>query len=89
MQAESVAAPAKSMAARGFFARVSTRQNTTPASERMPSGTLTKKIQGQDKKATMNPPMVGPSTLARPQTKLPSDRVLPRSPGGEMSASTM
>ena len=33
--------------------------------------------------------MAGPKTLARPQTKLASERVLPRSSGGAMSASTM
>ena len=89
MAAVRVKAPAKSMDAFSFLTRVSTRYRVTPARERNPSGTLMKKIQRQEKYATMKPPIVGPSTLARPQTKLPRESVFPRSPGGEMSVSTM
>ena len=44
-----------------------------------------KNIQDHEKKATINPPMVGPRTLARPQTKLPRESVWPRLPGGAIS----
>ena len=60
MAAVRVKAPAKSMDVFSFLTRVSTRYRVTPTRERNPSGTLMKKIQRQEKYATMKPPSCRP-----------------------------
>ena len=89
MAVERVMAPQRSREAVFFFSRSSFRKRARPAMDINPRGTLMKNIQRQDRKVTMKPPSVGPSTLAIPQMELAKDMVLARSRGGEISARTI